>query len=146
MSHFSSFSCNLVMRFWLSVCSYIDYKKFRCRRICQSFHFESQKDSITSICLSTSFQAMPFNWTVERERQMLLLAICEANLKPTMETWSIVARILGGDISPSAVRCGSFLPIVVEFSIQMSTLPSVSRQSCPHQRHILAVCSDFPNC
>jgi hypothetical protein len=68
---------------------------------------------------------MPFSWTVERERQMLLLAICEANLKPTMETWAIVAKILGGGITPSAVRCARLcamarqLPIRTAFSLSL---------------------------
>ena len=83
----------------------------------------------TSISPSTSYSIMPikFNWTVERERHMLLLAICEANLKPTMETWAIVAKILGGGISPSAVRCGRILSIISELSIQMPALRSLSR-------------------
>jgi hypothetical protein len=52
---------------------------------------------------------------------MLLLAICEANLKPTMETWAIVAKILGGGITPSAVRCArlcaDFLSVADSHSI-----------------------------
>ena len=60
---------------------------------------------------------MPFNWTVERERQMLLLAIGEANLRPTQETWAIVAKHLGEGITPSAVRCVGVEPIVCKISI-----------------------------
>lgn len=60
---------------------------------------------------------MPFNWTVERERQMLLLAIGEANLRPTQETWAIVAKHLGPGITPSAVRCVGVQPIACELSI-----------------------------
>ena len=50
-----------------------------------------------------------FSWTVENERNMLLLAISKADLKPSVATWTIVAEILGGEITPSAVRCGRFL-------------------------------------
>lgn len=38
------------------------------------------------------------------ERQMLLLAITKANLKPTSETWVAVASLLGNGLTPSAVR------------------------------------------
>jgi hypothetical protein len=48
---------------------------------------------------------MPFDWTAERERLMLLMAIQEANLKPNMQLWSSVATNLGGGLTPSAVRC-----------------------------------------
>ena len=60
---------------------------------------------------------MKFNWTAERERQMLLLAIAEANLRPTIETWSIVAKILGEGITPSAVRCDNIVLITFELSV-----------------------------
>ena len=48
---------------------------------------------------------MPFVWTAETERLMLLMAIQEANVKPTKQLWSTVAANLGGGLSPSAVRC-----------------------------------------
>ena len=48
---------------------------------------------------------MPFDWTAERERLMLLMAIQEANVKPTKQLWSTVAANLGGGLTPSAVRC-----------------------------------------
>jgi hypothetical protein len=48
---------------------------------------------------------MPFDWTAERERLMLLMAIQQANLKPTKQLWSSVATSLGGGLTPSAVRC-----------------------------------------
>ena len=48
---------------------------------------------------------MPFDWTAERERSMLLMAIQEANVKPTKQLWSTVAANLGGGLTPSAVRC-----------------------------------------
>ena len=52
---------------------------------------------------------------------MLLMAIQEANVKPTKQLWSSVAVSLGGGLTPSAVRCGhviriyatKFLPIVL---------------------------------
>jgi hypothetical protein len=47
---------------------------------------------------------MPFDWTAEKERLMLLMAIQEANVKPTKQLWSTVAAKLGGGLSPSAVR------------------------------------------
>jgi hypothetical protein len=49
--------------------------------------------------------SMPFDWTAERERLMLLMAIQEANVKPTKQLWSTVAANLGGGLTPSAVRC-----------------------------------------
>src|ERR1700734_1496828 len=73
---------------------------------------------------------MPFNWTVERERQMLLLAICEANLKPTMETWSIVAKILGENITPSAVRWDASCRLSLQFRFCLP-LPSTNAYPCP---------------
>jgi len=73
---------------------------------------------------------MPFNWTVERERQMLLLAICEANLKPTMETWSIVAKILGEDITPSAVRWDASCRLSLHFPILLA-FPIDNAYPCP---------------
>lgn len=73
---------------------------------------------------------MPFNWTVERERQMLLLAICEANLKPTMETWSIVAKILGEGITPSAVRWDASCRSSLHFRFR-SPLPWTLPYPCP---------------
>jgi len=51
---------------------------------------------------------------------MLLLAICEANLKPTMETWSIVAKILGEDITPSAVRWDASCRLSLHFPILLA--------------------------
>ena len=48
---------------------------------------------------------MPFDWTAESERLMLLMAIQEANIKPTKQLWSTVAANLGGGLTPSAVRC-----------------------------------------
>jgi hypothetical protein len=48
---------------------------------------------------------MPFVWTAETERLMLLMAIQEANVKPTKQLWSTVAANLGGGLTPSAVRC-----------------------------------------
>jgi hypothetical protein len=50
---------------------------------------------------------MPFDWTAERERSMLLMAIQEANVKPTKQLWSTVAANLGGGLTPSAVRYDS---------------------------------------
>jgi hypothetical protein len=47
---------------------------------------------------------MPYQWTAERERQMLLLAISRANLRPSADTWTAVAGLLGGGLSASAVR------------------------------------------
>ncbi|KEF53550.1 uncharacterized protein A1O9_10525 [Exophiala aquamarina CBS 119918] len=46
---------------------------------------------------------MPYQWTAERERQMLLLAISRANLRPSADTWTAVAALLGGGLSASAV-------------------------------------------
>ncbi|KAK5047160.1 hypothetical protein LTR84_007103 [Exophiala bonariae] len=46
---------------------------------------------------------MPYQWTAERERQMLLLAISRANLRPSADTWTAVAGLLGGGLSASAV-------------------------------------------
>lgn len=48
---------------------------------------------------------MPYTWTAERERRMLLLAISSANLRPSAETWAHVANLLGEGLSASAVRC-----------------------------------------
>lgn len=36
---------------------------------------------------------------------MLLLAISRANLRPSADTWTAVASLLGGGLSASAVRC-----------------------------------------
>jgi hypothetical protein len=38
---------------------------------------------------------------------MLLMAIQEANVKPTKQLWSTVAANLGGGLTPSAVRYDS---------------------------------------
>ena len=46
---------------------------------------------------------MPYNWTAQSERQMLLTAITEADLKPTQKTWAMVAEILGQGLTSSAV-------------------------------------------
>ncbi|KIV93541.1 hypothetical protein PV10_04751 [Exophiala mesophila] len=46
---------------------------------------------------------MPYQWNAERERQMLLLAISRANLRPSADTWTVVAALLGGGLSASAV-------------------------------------------
>lgn len=53
---------------------------------------------------STKYVTMPYQWNAERERQMLLLAISRANLRPSADTWTAVAALLGGGLSPSAVR------------------------------------------
>lgn len=47
---------------------------------------------------------MPFNWSEQAERNMLLLAICAADLKPTSSTWAMVAERMGGGLNASAVR------------------------------------------
>ncbi|KIW13747.1 hypothetical protein PV08_08938 [Exophiala spinifera] len=46
---------------------------------------------------------MPYQWTPERERRMLLVAIASANLKPSADTWTKVSQLLGGGLTPSAV-------------------------------------------
>ncbi|KAL2423899.1 hypothetical protein ABEF95_009560 [Exophiala dermatitidis] len=45
---------------------------------------------------------MPYQWTAERERRMLLLAISSANLRPSADTWATVAALLGEGLTPSA--------------------------------------------
>ncbi|OAP57774.1 hypothetical protein AYL99_08512 [Fonsecaea erecta] len=46
---------------------------------------------------------MPYQWTAERERRMLLCAISSANLRPSADTWQQVATLLGEGLTPSAV-------------------------------------------
>ncbi|KIX08927.1 uncharacterized protein Z518_00005 [Rhinocladiella mackenziei CBS 650.93] len=46
---------------------------------------------------------MPYQWTAERERRMLLLAISSANLRPSTDTWTTVAALLGEGLTASAV-------------------------------------------
>ncbi|EXJ91517.1 hypothetical protein A1O3_00065 [Capronia epimyces CBS 606.96] len=46
---------------------------------------------------------MPYQWTAERERRMLLLAISRTNLRPSADTWEAVAALLGEGLSASAV-------------------------------------------
>ncbi|OAG45144.1 hypothetical protein AYO21_00492 [Fonsecaea monophora] len=46
---------------------------------------------------------MPYQWTAERERRMLILAISAANLRPSADTWQRVAALLGEGLTPSAV-------------------------------------------
>ncbi|KIV86596.1 hypothetical protein PV11_02196 [Exophiala sideris] len=46
---------------------------------------------------------MPYQWNAERERRMLLLAISSANLRPSADTWTKVAALLGEGLTPSAV-------------------------------------------
>ncbi|KAI1615340.1 hypothetical protein EDD37DRAFT_507120 [Exophiala viscosa] len=46
---------------------------------------------------------MPYQWNAERERRMLLLAISSANLRPSADTWTKVAVLLGEGLTPSAV-------------------------------------------
>lgn len=58
--------------------------------------------SSPSCCVK--YPTMPYQWNAERERQMLLLAISRANLRPSADTWSAVAALLGGGLTPSAVR------------------------------------------
>jgi hypothetical protein len=43
-------------------------------------------------------------WTPELERRMLILAITASDLKPSMATWTLVARGIGNGITASAVR------------------------------------------
>jgi hypothetical protein len=69
---------------------------------------------------------------------MLLMAIQQANLKPTMQLWSSVAASLGGGLSPSAVRCGHvstapspllYLDIVCFYLLFASLLPLLQARS-----------------
>ncbi|KIW28972.1 uncharacterized protein PV07_04823 [Cladophialophora immunda] len=46
---------------------------------------------------------MPYQWTAERERRMLLFAISSANLRPSADTWQRVASLLGEGLTASAV-------------------------------------------
>ncbi|EXJ93697.1 hypothetical protein A1O1_02089 [Capronia coronata CBS 617.96] len=46
---------------------------------------------------------MPYQWTAERERRMLLFAISSANLRPSADTWAAVAALLGEGLTASAV-------------------------------------------
>jgi len=70
---------------------------------------------------------MPFTWTAERERQMLLLAISEADLKPTTQTWVIVAGILGEGLTPSAVRFDHTLWTISQ-NLSSTFNPKLTRQ------------------
>lgn len=81
--------------------------------LCLLFSFPSHHSKILSLhfhankyfpfCVQSS-PIMPYNWTPERERQMLLLAISSANLRPSGDTWSAVAGLMGGGLTPSAIR------------------------------------------
>ncbi|KIW68082.1 hypothetical protein PV04_04050 [Phialophora macrospora] len=46
---------------------------------------------------------MPYQWTAEKERKMLLLAISAANLRPSTVIWQRVADRLGGGLTASAI-------------------------------------------
>jgi len=48
---------------------------------------------------------MPFNWESESERALLIFAITIVDVKPTTETWKVVAEKLGGGLNGNACRC-----------------------------------------
>jgi hypothetical protein len=61
-------------------------------------------DKFGHALLRPSTVIMPYQWNAERERQMLLLAISRANLRPSADTWTAVSALLGGGLTASAVR------------------------------------------
>ncbi|KAJ9644255.1 uncharacterized protein PV06_05236 [Exophiala oligosperma] len=68
---------------------------------------------------------MPYHWTAERERRMLLLAIASAKLKPSAGTWTKVAQLLGEGLTASAVS-QKYYKLRNEFGKQLDGQPSSS--------------------
>ena len=69
-----------------------------------------------SCCCHIAIPAnMPYQWSAEKERRMLLLAISSANLRPSADTWQRVAGLLGEGLTASAVRSAAlFLEIYLK--------------------------------
>ena len=104
--HFSAEACRYVLDLWLY------WQRFSFTFVLISLlHFSSppacSKFSpliFHPSTLPTPIRTMPYQWTAERERRMLLLAISSANLRPSSDTWTTVAALLGDGLTPSAVR------------------------------------------
>jgi hypothetical protein len=73
----------------------------------------SPLDNFPVLCLHRPYLVivanMPYQWSAEKERKMLLLAICSANLRPSADTWQRVAALLGEGLTASAVRYAALL-------------------------------------
>ncbi|KAK5270360.1 hypothetical protein LTR99_005744 [Exophiala xenobiotica] len=75
---------------------------------------------------------MPYQWNAARERQMLLLAISSANLRPSADTWTKVASLLGEGLTASAVS-QKYYKLRNEFTKQLDSQPT-STPSTPTKR------------
>lgn len=82
---------------------------------------------------------MPFRWTPDSERAMLVHVIATADIKPTTEVWNDVAQRIGGGLNGNAVRY-SVIPssyhhrykssVLIVSLVRNSTNSNVKRKLC----------------
>ena len=68
---------------------------------------------------------MPFTWTPESERNLLLVAISQGNVQPGQALWNAMIQALGNGVTDRAVRYLGSLLLIQNTSADILALPSL---------------------